>query len=312
MIRRVHTPGQHGHAVTAIANSGGRLGHQLKDIVTGMIVSELFNIAYLHSPLRDAEWERFMGLGTDECMLTDSHYSYFVSQLVQVSPRWHGISWDSLYNVIRGLQARPQPTLLIFQHAIRVLLVQARQWHAKGAIEHDVYSRVINKLRHKYFCTEHPAKKRIVSEGRYNIAIHIRRGDATVRNGRWLPISYYTNIIDQLESLLSKKSAVFHIYSDGTTNAMDQIRHALTKSHRRIIFHLNESPFATFHQMVVADLLVLGHSTFSDWAGFISSQPKLLHPHYHMTGLDDNEWIYVDKHGNISGDVTLLKNINAR
>ena len=57
------------------------------------------------------------------------------------------------------------------------------------------------------------------------------------------------------------------------------------------------------HHMIVADILVTSHSSFSDWAGFLSKNIKLYHPHFHMMDLDEKEWVVVDDEGIFDRDV---------
>ncbi len=112
-----------------------------------------------------------------------------------------------------------------------------------------------NKNINNYFNTEN-----------FNIAIHIRRhnlhDDRTA--GTDMPNTVYVHIIERLRAQFSVKNPLFHLYSQGDSKDFEMFNAP------DVIVHLNESIENTFTSMVLADLLVVGTSTFSYSAGLLS------------------------------------------
>ncbi len=292
-----------GTYVTSRANSGGRIGHQLKDLLTGLIVSKWFGLRLVYTPLNNEKWDKFFGFSGIAGDLGDSKPDWVRERSIEKPRRWEGIDFDEIVDFVR-LESRPDArTLLVFEQAARVQLYQIYLWQRQGRIKHDVYSEVIRVLRECYHAATHPEKQPFEDPTKVNIVVHIRRGDASKENHRWLPSSFYRNVITQLQERGQNSEIVFHVHSAGTDGQMQEIREELHGCAPSIQFYLNTSPFQAFHQMVIADLLVVSHSSFSDWAGYLSTSPKLIHPHFHMTNLDEREWGRMDRKGDIVGEL---------
>lgn len=124
-----------------------------------------------------------------------------------------------------------------------------------------------------------------------NIAMHMRRGDVTREDSkRYTSNSFVLSIIKELSSVLSSsgRELVFHIYSQGCSKEFLEIEHSA------IIFHLNESPFTTFHHMVSADVLVMAKSSFSYSAALFSKGVIIYLPFWHKPM---KNWIIINKNG---------------
>ncbi|MGC9504786.1 hypothetical protein [Baaleninema sp.] len=332
--------------VTAIPNSGFRVGHKLDDLITGFILAELYDLEYLHSPLPDERWEAFFGLGENETLFSEFFESAKINRLdvdlVSCSPLlgvrkfsppalaglnaispletrgrrwlkraptpkirkwrkpyWSGVSFEYLERVFDNIKTIDRPRIYCFQKAVRVLLYQVLQWAREGKVEKSVYDNVVSKLRQKYHARSHPYKVANFESDKIHIGVHIRREDASVKNQRFLPTSFYQTITRQLNELLSDRPHRFHIYSFGSDEEMNElVREFQSESYGELIeFHLVEPAMTSFHQMTLCDVLVTGHSAFSDWAGFFSYNLKLYHPHFHMYDLDETDWVEVNDEG---------------
>ena len=339
--------------VTAIPNSGFRIGHLLNDLIAGFILAEWYNLKYLHSPL-PLKWEEFFGFGDGEELFTDvlqkkrttisviscspligvryfsakilflfKYVPYIefrlrnffqrvpIPQMRKLSnpswgrPCWEGAPWEYFEKVFANYRENDDEVIYCFQKAVRVMLYQVHIWGKEGKIDSQIYHNVIDKLRKKYYQKRHPYKKCYFDPDLINIAIHIRREDATVENQRFLPTSFYTNIIEQLNKILEGCEYKFHIYSYGSEQEMNEIVEIVQNLSKQVQFHLNEPAMQDIHHMAVADILVTSHSSFSDWAGFLSNNIKLYHPHFHMMDLDEKEWVVVDDEGTF--DVNVLQ-----
>ncbi|NJL86460.1 MAG: hypothetical protein HC886_11520 [Leptolyngbyaceae cyanobacterium SM1_1_3] len=188
------------------------------------------------------------------------------------------------------------------------MLYQIYEWGQQGKVDSDLYLRVIEKLRTKYFSQEHPKKFSYFDTSVISVAVHIRRDDASVENQRFLPISYYKKLLSNLSKILADKPHEFHVYSSGLDREMEEIQKELNPVSSQLRYHPNESAMEAIHHMAIADILVVGNSSFSHWPGFLSSGIKLYHPHFHMFNLDENEWVEVkeDSSFNESHFISLL------
>lgn len=235
-----------------------------------------------------------------------------ISQLKKFrNPSWgdptcEGAPWEYFEKVFADFKENDDAVIYCFQRAIRVMLYQVHSWGKEGKIDRNIYHNVIHKLRKKYYKKEHSYKKCYFNTDLINIAIHIRREDATVENQRFLPTAFYANIIKQLSRILEDREYEFHIYSYGSTQQMDEIIAIFQNLSKRVKFHLNQPAMQDIHHMIVSDILVTGHSSFSDWAGFLSQNIKLYHPHFHMIDLDEKEWVVVDDEGNFDVNVVRM------
>jgi hypothetical protein len=221
---------------------------------------------------------------------------------VQAIRKWRRPNfWDgsplSYFEAVFKQEIKDEGVIFCFQKGIRVMLYQVHRWGNEGKIDPNIYSRVIQKLREKYFGKEHPAKFCYFDSNHINVAVHIRRDDASVENQRFLPLSYYESLLGKLDKFFKDELHEFHIYSSGSDDDMNQIRKALDKISDNFKYHFNESAMEAIHHMAVADILVVGNSSFSHWPGFLSKGVKLYHPHFHMYDLNEDEWVVAGREG---------------
>lgn len=328
--------------VTLIPNSGFRIGHKLDDLISGFILAEWYGLQYLHSPLTDNRWEEFFGFGENEERFSEDFRKeiaiiscspilgiqrlnpksrFLFKYIEQIEyrmrlflkkfsidyirkwrrPYWDGAPLNYFEKVFKGVNSNEE-VVYCFQKGVRVMLYQIHIWGRQGRISPDIYWNVIRKLRDKYHSKSHPAKKCYFNPDVLNIAVHIRRDDASVENQRFLPLSFYTTVIQQLEKEFDQEPHEFHIYSSGAEAEMDELRNVLGKLSEGIKFHLNEPAMEAVHHMAVADILVVGQSSFSHWSGFLSENVKLYHPHFHMFDLNEDEWVTMESNGSFDAE----------
>jgi len=210
--------------------------------------------------------------------------------------------WDGspleYFEEVFSQKNKDREVIFCFQKGIRVMLYQIHAWGKQGRIEPDLYDRVIQKLRQKYFKKKHSMKKCYFHLDAINIAVHIRRDDASIENQRFLPLSYYKSLLLNIREVIKSDFYEFHIYSSGSESEMTYIQEELNPIFgNNLKFHCNEPAMEAIHHMAVADILVVGNSSFSHWPGFLSSGIKFYYPHFHMFNLDESEWITVNING---------------
>ena len=89
--------------------------------------------------------------------------------------------------------------------------------------------------------------------------------------GQWLDISYYQLLIHAVLDELDGVPFSLNIFSDGIADELRPLTAELP-----CIVHLGGNPKLAFHQMVTADILLPGLSSFSIVAGKLSRGAKLV------------------------------------
>ena len=145
----------------------------------------------------------------------------------------------------------------------------------------------------------------IFSADKINVALHIRRGDVRSRlsqgdetmKKRWLELSYYEKIIDQISSMCADKERLrFIVFSEGEEKDF----RSLTEFHSNITMCLNMSAEQSFLHLCYADILVTAPSSFSIIAGAINKGIKVVPDRDWLTIPNNEEWVKADSEsGNI-------------
>jgi hypothetical protein len=105
------------------------------------------------------------------------------------------------------------------------------------------------------------------NNNKFNIAIHIRRGDVQpdYNGGRYTSNEFYLKQMTYLAEIYADKTILFHIYSEGSEEEF-----ACFKTHNSVL-HLNEDVKTTFIGLITSDVLVQSKSSFSYVAGLLTN-----------------------------------------
>lgn len=149
----------------------------------------------------------------------------------------------------------------------------------------EVYGREIGLidwiLRNKYLDSPKP-ELGWFSADEWNVAIHVRRGDALEPRhrarvtGNAVLDRILREVIEGCTNPEGKPVKV-HIMSEGSVAEFDFARGLPTS----VAFHLDECPFTTFHHLAMADTLVTAKSTFSYLAGILNPGQVFYEPFWH-------------------------------
>ena len=123
------------------------------------------------------------------------------------------------------------------------------------------------------------------NNNKFNIAIHIRRGDVQATNEesfRYTSNDFYLGKIRMLTETYKNKDILFHIYSEGCADEF-----ACFKMDNCIL-HLNEDVKFTFIGLITADVLIQAKSSFSYVAGLLSHGIVYYIPFWHIPS---SSWI---------------------
>jgi len=248
-------------------------GAQIQAVLSTILFAHELGIKYVHTPFKtiahntendkfyEAKWESLMNLGFGE--LSISQMKLDKLDIIHVDhPREVRKTENTLYVI--------------------------PNCHKFVDIYPDLYLKLLPKFRHKYAKSTYKPDL-YFDPSKINVAIHIRRGDATqARPEKYTSNYFVSTIIRECSSALSDLGVglAFHIYSEGNKEEFLDIAHS------GIDFHLNENIFTTFHHMVSADVLVMAKSSFSYSAALFSKGIIIYLPFWHKPLRD---WIMVNK-----------------
>lgn len=156
----------------------------------------------------------------------------------------------------------------------------AFRWCYREVTGHDI-EQIDWIFRDKYHDTPKPATV-WYSPDEWNVAIHVRRGDA-------LEVRHSARVTDNgtIQKILcgilpqcanpEKKTLRLHVMSEGTAEDFAFVGDLGVPTS----LHLDECPFSTLHHLVMADTLVLSKSTFSYVAGILNPGQVFYQPYWH-------------------------------
>ena len=231
------------------------VGAQAMAMVAAMTLARLTGRRYLHSPFEHLEhsattpaewadrWERFLDLGRGEPRVPPDAELISLRALVRDPAAFAGRSGV----IARGIAYLPRKAASPILEQLRADL-RARYW-------------LTDKNNISLHCA--PA-------GGVTIAIHLRRGDiqsSEQARQRYVPDEPVLRAVADLGAVLRSlgRPLRFNLYSEG--EAADFQRFAEIGCE----LHLDGDPFSAFHNMVAADILMMGRSSFSLLAGLLSA-----------------------------------------
>lgn len=140
----------------------------------------------------------------------------------------------------------------------------------------EVYSRVMLAFRKRYDQSSFQ-KKSLFAVDRFKIAVHLRRGDASIHADRPSSIEYTQRRLEELLPTIREKhpKSEILIFSQGHPEDFAPLAALGCK------LALNEDVFKTFHSMVTADMLFTAKSSFSYAAALLSNNHIVYQPFWH-------------------------------
>jgi hypothetical protein len=254
-------------------------GAQAIAIMSTILFAHDLGLTYVHTPFSkiahntdndsewECKWENFFNLGKGELCIDDLKESGIkVADLSELS-KIHLYKKNTLYAV--------------------------SQCHKYANLFPERYSALSDVFKTKYLNSDKTVYNLNASPLKVNIAVHIRRGD--INNSDSNSIRYTDNIciskiINQIVKILREMGidTSISIYSQGKESDFGELQDLDVK------FYLDQCVFATFHNLVSADVLIMSKSTLSYTAGLLSGGIKIYEPFYHKPLKD---WLSIKKLG---------------
>jgi hypothetical protein len=238
-------------------------GAQAQAVASTQAFADAAGIIYAHTPFQNVEhasgdapswaarWEAFLNFGYGEVAAAALGLKPIRLQTLASEPE----AWND-----------------------RPLLVWVPHSHAFADRNAGCYRRIVPWLQDKYYGADKSSLPQHKGPG-IAVAIHIRRGDVTAQHAaRFTPNDHILRVIDQICTVVIKKNlrSEIHVYSEGIIESFRDFEQM------GCVLHLDEDVFATFHNLLEADILVMAKSSFSYAAALLSAGVKVYEPFWHQ------------------------------
>lgn len=259
-------------------------GAQLLRIVSAYLLSRYYNIGYIHTPLA-----------------TISNFG-----LSYLEQKKEDTAQIERYNTLINFQSdidRSDIHETIHLNSVNDTIIhdykqQTMDKHVLLNVVYPIFGinnnpSILNATNHIHlnWLTNMATKPKI------HIGIHIRRGDILLieKEIRYLPNSYYINIMKELQLILSNIPFEFHIYTENVSKPIlftSDFRSDLNGVHAvlepetyeefneftNIVWHINTDPIDTFIELCNSDILVISKSAYSYLAAVLTKQAIVIYP----------------------------------
>jgi hypothetical protein len=235
------------------------VGAQALAVMSTILFARSTGIKYVHTPFQkishnsngtphwEEEWEEFFQLGNDE-LNTDQDRDW-------------------------GLERVPVQSLLEIRNGTGKRLFAVKHCHEFANLFPDRYAEILEDVRRRYSLSSKQRFPLHQDAARLNVAVHVRRGDVTARGphaSRFTSNEFVASVVKEvLCAAHSKMTPAVHLYSEGDASEFGPLLDL------GATLHLGECAFATFHNLVNADVLVMSKSTFSYTAALLSIGVKI-------------------------------------
>jgi len=265
-------------------NPGAGIGHQIGNWISGYWYSQNFKLNFVHFPFHNEKWDTFLGLGESEFDLNN------------LLAKGYSLVRLPLFNEFDTFEIYLQKKIIQSYNNKKVIFVSAQDQGYKdqiGPLENfkikfkNAKSRENDKLKYDL--------------NKFNIALHIRRGDIVVGQinrhpnllKRWLDNKYFLNALKQvLSNLKTENKIMIYLFSEGVENDFQEF-----KQFSNLQYCLDWSDQDCFLHMIMADLLITSKSSFSYNAALLSDG-ILVCPKEFWHGYPETEnWFLCDKNG---------------
>jgi len=243
-------------------------GSQFQNIISAIVFAEENNLNFVHIPFKSLEHNY-------------DNNSSFVQTLE------HAMNIDEKYPRMNNELKNEKFFVNKFGHY---------KVYFDGNIEKYLNSKALNDIKINYMANK-KSKKNYFPESHdmFNVVIHIRNINSHDKQQYYKQQMYNYELKTQIKTSIivmrnivkkyEGKKIMFHIMSQGEQHKFKLI----SKYFKNVKFHLNTPVETTFHQMVIADVLVTSKSSLSYTAALLSDN-KIYYKKFWHKG--SNKWIH--------------------
>lgn len=258
------------------------IGHSVMELNTAVVRAQRWELKYLHVPLREP-WEHFFSFGAGEAQYADiMARKPVIIDLPYVPLPDDPAQEERLTNLVARFRSE---TLVVFRLFPKTSVFAQSEGSAF--------------LREKYMRrrAEAPAEN-LLDAGKINISIHIRRGDimSMMAAGvgswreRYVDLEYFVDLAKLIEEVCGSERVHFNIFSQGEQKEFE-VFDCLSNVHYRLDYDV----FASFHNLVMADIMICSPSSFSYLPSLFSDGIKVFRSPFWHDLPNRPEWILIDE-----------------
>ena len=228
-------------------------GSQFQNIIAAILYAGINDYEYVHRPVRKMEHNY------------DSSKKWIntINELMNVDKKYRTIS------DLRALKKEDRPK--------RYAIVNFKNF-LDLKFETCLKSETLKEMKTSYLANKKP-KEYYFPKGKIHIAVHVRRVNSHDNRGQQDFDKDYIKLMKKLNK--EYKNCVFHFYSQGNKKGFRNFSSVF----KNLVFHLDEPLEKSFHEMVIADVLVTSKSSMSYTAALLSDGEIYYKPFWHTCGL---------------------------
>jgi hypothetical protein len=269
---------------TARPNPGAGIGHQLANWIAGYWFAKQFGLQFAHLPFSSQKWEDFLGFGESE------------EKVRELKKEGYKVRKLPLFNEYNQQEVSLIKEI-ICSYAGEKIIFLAEQ----DQLYRDQYG-VMKDIRQKFYNAKARRNDKLIySKDKFNIAIHVRRGDIVAGKQnknpnllmRWQDNDYFINVLTSvLSNLQMSKPVAVYLFSQGTPENFQEFNRF-----PNLQFCLDMDAQTSFLHLVYADLLITGKSSFSYKPALLGNGIKVCPADFWHGYPDEKGWILADEDG---------------
>lgn len=270
---------------SSIPNPGAGIGHQIANWIAGYWFAQQFDVQFAHMPFSNQKWEDFLGFGEDEKSVKDlvnkNGYKKVTIPLFRENDE-NEIS--RIKNIINSYRNQ------------KVIFICEQDQFYKDQF------RVMGDIKKKfYLASERENDILIYDQKRFNVAIHVRRGDIfewqksqdSNENIRWQNNDYFKNVLELvIKNIQTEKSIALYLFSQGERKDFSEF-----EKFPNLHYCLDMNAQDSFLHMVFADLLITSKSSFSYKPALLSNGIKISPEDFWHGYPNVKDWLLASKDG---------------
>jgi len=269
---------------SAVPNRGAGIGHQMANWIAGYWFAKQFNLKFAHIPFSSNEWESFLGFGNGEIAVQKLLKEGYKKVLLPLFNETNSKEVTLINRIISSY----------VDEKIVFLCEQNQSYHNQFGVQ--------SSIQQKFFKSKVREKEKLVFlKDKYNIAIHVRRGDIVIgqKNNnpnlvmRWQNNEYFVNVLNNvLKHIETNKSIAIYLFSQGVEADFPEFA-----NFENLTFCFDMSPQDSFSHMVFSDLLITSKSSFSYKPALLGNGLKVVPANFWHGYPKTKDWILADEDG---------------
>jgi len=269
--------------LTTFPNRSAGIGHQLTDLISAYSISKELNLNFCFTKFENKSWNDFFSFYQ---IFTNFHK---LQQYNKVKlPRFNIDNNEEFLIIKKIINSYDNKTIFLCE--IDQFFYEQTKYITAKLVNHiskRVKSRSIFKINN-------PPK--------YYIGVHVRRGDILSEKNnkklRFLPFSYFKNILNDLISKLNPNEYRILIFSNESKSVC--VNHF--KGFDNVEYFINTNDIDSFANMVNCSILITSKSSFSYNAAILSKNIKICPKNFWHSYPDSKNYILASDKGHIKSN----------